>query len=374
MNENLPIEVPRKQFYIHKDYVPTYYYAYKFIKDYIAKMCLRNDISRVVMASNDYAFRRRFETTDMSTNYNDLETSSLNFPFANFWPQNSTIVPDDRFAAKTAALIYSGIEIGSTRVRAASVILSIPTTIYFDREDDARMCCEKLYFESYNEHYYSTKARYADNMFNLPLSIEVRNLTFNPQFNEQDWLKKQRIFPITVEFNVRTYILYPPQQPNYDVEILEDFSNYSPGFEHNYITEQVIMDFKGYEDILYSNIVVGDLYKDNTILVDQIEKKVTRNSATIKWVVNENSKPLVSGIRIIDLQDNSVVELPKESTYYAFHGLTENSSYQYLIEFLDGASVGASHYVSVKTQKTKGSSDEKAALKGMALRGRKESS
>ena len=134
------------------------------------------------------------------------------------------------------------------------------------------------------------------------------------------------------------------------------------------------MDFKGYEDILYSNIVVGDMYKDNTILVDQIEKKVTKNSATIKWVVNENSKPLVSGIRVIDLQDNSVVELPKESTYYAFHGLTVNSSYQYLIEFLDGASVGASHYVSVKTQKTKGSSDEKAALKGMALRGRKESS
>ena len=371
MNENLPIEVPRKQFYIHKDYVPTYYYAYKFIKSYIAKMCLRNDSSRVIMASNDYAFRRRFETTDMSINYNDLETSSLNFPFANFWPQNSTITPDERFAAKTAALIYSGIEMGSTRVRAASVILSIPTTIYFDREDDARMCTEKLYFESYNEHYYSTKARYADNLFDLPISIEVTGLSFNPQFNETDWLKKQRIFPITVDFKVRTYILYPPYQPDYNVEVSEDFSNYSPGFEYNYITEQVIMDFKGYEDILYSTVVVGSPSQNNTILVDQIEKKVTTNSATIKWVVNDASKPLVSSIRVIDLQDNSVVELPGEATYYVCQGLTPNSSYQYLLEFVEGASVGAKHFISVKTQKTKGASDEKAALKGMTLRGKK---
>jgi len=253
-----PIEIQASQYYIHNSYVNTYYYVYKFLEEWIAKNIFRNDKSRVFLSSDEYSYRRRFELTDTSKDFNTLDFSSLRLPFANYWPQNSGWQSDDRVAAKSAALTYLGIYEGDTKIKAASSTIDITTTFYFDREDDARLAYEILYFKSFNEQYNSTKVPYGRNntvtpdkgsyssILNLPVNITVSKLEFNPSYKENDWLKKQRVFIIRTTFTVRTYTILPPEQPNYDVEMnsngyLSNGSAYEDGINYYYIVDDVIL-------------------------------------------------------------------------------------------------------------------------------------
>ena len=249
------------QYYVHHSYVDTYYYVYKFLEKWIADNLFRKDPSRVFLASDDYAFRRRFELTDMSKSYENLEFSSLNFPFANYWPQNNGWVAENRVASKNASLIYLGIYDGDTKVRASASNISIPTTLWFDREDDARLAYEILYFKSYNEQYNSTKVPYGTdytklsetssrtgNILDIPVNIKIDNLVFNPNFVESDWLRKQRVYPVKVTFTVRTFAIYPPKQPDFDVTLREDGTLdgnkiYEDGYSYYYTVDDVILNF-----------------------------------------------------------------------------------------------------------------------------------
>lgn len=253
--QNIPAKILATKYYYHKSYVPTYYWVYMFLEKWVASTTFRNDTSRVFMSSDDYAFRRRFELTDMSKDYNDIEASSLRFPFANYWPLNSGWKADNRPAANTAAMVYLGMDVGNTHLRTSAVTLTIPVQFYFDREDDARMAYDRLFFYTFNEHYYSTDVtygaygRYPDGSYSngstlaLPVNISIKNLLFNPSFKESDWLKKNRIFVIKADFECRSYIIFPPDQPDYTVDTTtrEFEESYNDGIVSYYPVEDVIL-------------------------------------------------------------------------------------------------------------------------------------
>lgn len=256
--DKYPIEYQASQFYIKDSYVNTYYYTYKFLEGWLAETIFRNDKSRVFLASDQYAFRRRFELTDTSKNFEDLEFSSLRLPFANYFPHNNGWVADDRIAGKSAVLSYSGMYVGDTKIKAASSSLEIPTTFYFDREDDARMAYEILYFKSFNEHYYSIKVPYGTTMIDdngttnevlaLPMNVTVTALQFNPSSTEKDWLNKQRIFVVRATFKIRSFVVVPPNQPDYKLTLnangtLSDGTKYTDGINFYSIVDHVILNF-----------------------------------------------------------------------------------------------------------------------------------
>ena len=258
-SKNIPVKFSAIQYYCHRSYVPSYYWVYILLEKWIASTVFRNDTSRVFMASDDYAFRRRFELTDMSENYDDIKASSLRFPFANYWPLNSGWKADTRPAANTAALVYSGIYVGNTKLRASAVIHSIPVQFYFDREDDARLAYDKLFFYTYNEHYYSTEvpygtdSRYPDgtkstsgSTLALPVNIKLNDIQFNPSFKESDWLKRNRIFVIRANFDCRSYAIFPPNQPDYTQDIYSDNFDYDDGIVTYYPVEDVILNTLNY--------------------------------------------------------------------------------------------------------------------------------
>ena len=252
-------ELRASQYYIHRSYVNSYYHIYKYIEKWFASNIFRNDLSRVFLASDEYCFRRRFELTDTSKDFETLEFESLNFPFGNYFPLNTGWKADTRFASNTAPMVYSGIYVGNTKVRAASGIMDIPITLWFDREDDARFAYDRLYFYSFNEHNDSVNVPYGRNntidtssqdqvtdVLALPMVLELKNLEFNPSFKETDWLKKQRVFVVKCTVQMRTYLIYPPEQPNYDLTmdvngVLSDGSIYEDGINFYYIVDDVIL-------------------------------------------------------------------------------------------------------------------------------------
>lgn len=280
-------EIQASQYYVHNYYVNTYYYVYKFLEDWISSNIFRNDKTRVFMASDDYCFRRRFELTDTSKDFSTLDFSSLRFPFANYWPQNSAWIVDPRIAAKSASLTYLGIYEGNTKLRAAQSLFTIPVTLWFNREDDARFAYDILYFNSYNEHYYSVNVPYGrdttikgdkssiiGSTLSLPMNLEISEINFNPEFKETDWLKKQRVFPIKVDFRVRSYAILPPKQPDYNVTLnvngtLSDGSSYISGFNFYYIVDDVILNFNERENKVQTydaGYIYNDEQQENTYL------------------------------------------------------------------------------------------------------------
>lgn len=331
------VEIKASQYYIYRSYVSTYYYVYMRLEEWLKEIIFRNDDSRTFLASDEYAFRRRFELTDTSKSYNDVEASSLQFPFANYWPLNTGWQPDTRIVANPAALVYAGVYEGDTKIRAASVALPISITFYYDREDDARMAYEKLLFYTYNEHYYDINVPYAGNTLGIPFILRVNNLRFNPTFNETDWLNKNRIFTISVEFDIRTYILYPPEQPDYDVDVdaeglLSTGNEYDDGYNSYYVVNEVILNMTNKGDSIVSTIKVNGTYDEEAILINQLSiEDIDSISATIKWEVENADK--LSKIEIQLNNDPSLIELDSSTTQYVLSDLNENSTYNVAITF-----------------------------------------
>lgn len=339
------VEVAATQYYVHRSYVNVYYYLYEALENWIASNIFRNDKTRVFLASNDYAFRRRFELTDMSIDYSKLEFSSLNFPFANYWPQNSGWKPDTRPAANQAYMIYGGMYLGDTKFRVAPGIITIPVTFYFDREDDARLAYENLYFYTYNEHYFSTVASISNTTVGIPMNISFNNLQFNPSFKETDWLKKNRIFIITVNLDLRSFIIKPPEQPDYYYSVNQNgdlidgtgavVGDYKDGYPSYCITKEVILNLKDYEDLYTSTITVDGVLDESQLEINYLrvkENTLSPTQVTIEWEC-ENPSDIIS----IKIRKNSIeswTSISKDATEYTILGLTENSTYNFEIEFL----------------------------------------
>lgn len=364
MGNNLTGKIAAKQYYVHKSFVNVYYYVYKFLEKWIADNIFRSDNSRVFMASDEYAFRRRFELTDMSKSYDDLEFSSLNLPFANYFAQNNGWTTDDRIAAKNAALTYLGIYEGNTKIKASASVITVPVTFWFDREDDARLAYEILYFKSYNEIYNHTKVPYGRNytlgdtyisqssgVLDLPINFMIKSLTFNPQFKETDWLKKQRVFTIKVSFDVRTYAIYPPAQPDYNIgmndvdETLEDGSTYEDGYNYYYIVDRVILNASneknsmltyeaGYdaEDNTYSGPVpFPTTGVEKTFYVDSYKKEIYKKEGESDSDFEKRYKEwcaIPNKVYIWDSLNNRYIEPDKEldSTSISVYGSYEENT------------------------------------------------
>ena len=110
-------ELSRKQYYNHDNYVATYYSLYIALERWLAEAIFRKDVSRVFLASPQYAYRRRFELTDPAVSYSTVPVASLRFPFANYWPLNDGWEPDTRIAANPAAMLEREIGRASCRER-----------------------------------------------------------------------------------------------------------------------------------------------------------------------------------------------------------------------------------------------------------------
>lgn len=322
-------ETAAQKYYKHENFVAGYYALYVALETWLAANIFRQDMSRIFLASNDYAFRRRFELTDTSVAYDNVAASSLQFPFANYWPGNTGWAPDTRVAANTAALVVSGISHQTRALRAIAVTTTLESAFYFDREDDARLAYEKLLWLSFRERYLYTTIAWKDEQLGLPLNVKVQNLAFNPSFKENDWLQQNRIFTITAEFELRSYSIQPPLQPKYDSNILvEDDEKFT-------LTEEVILQLKSGKGIL-GELSIDTLYNQNpSILINRFGLVgSTPTTARFSWdIAVDGVDDAISQI-YLTISGRDPVVLAADRIDYTFRKLAENSSYTVTFKIL----------------------------------------
>lgn len=336
-------ETTAKNFYKHDRFVAGYYALYVALEEWLAANIFRQDLSRIFLASDEYAFRRRFELTDMSTAYDEVAASSLRFPFVNYWPSGAGWTPDERVAANSASLVVRGLTHQSRILRAMAVTTSIATTFYFDREDDARLAYEKLLWLSYRERYLYTVIAWRDEQLGLPLNVKVQNLSFNPTFKEKDWLSQNRIFTIQAELELRSYSLQPPIQPKYDSSVSV------PDDEKFSLTEEVTLRLISGKNLI-GEFSIDTLYNQNPdILVNQFAvASSTPTTARLSWDATTATDDAISTIQLT-LSGREMIVLDKSRVDYTFRKLAENSTYVATLKFLTVSGLSKTVYLQFTT-------------------------
>ena len=335
-----PVEVQARQYYVHDSYIPVYYYVYEALEKWLADVVFREDRSRIILSSNEFAFRRRFELTDMSRPYKELEISSLHFPFANYWPLNIGWDREERLAANPAVLLYTGIYTNRSRIRASNANIAIPVNFYFDREDDARLAYSKLYFYTFNEFSQEEKITFQNEEIGLPVVISLKSLQFNPQFNETDWLKQNRIFVITANINLRTYIIAPPEQPLWNQvvtgdDMLSSGDAYDDGNStYNLVrtVETTTSSMSSLSEESFEKLIYEGEIKEPEVLVNYLRvEETTDDSVKIAWDVEGTTAVATIGIK--KAGEKKYTAIPPESTKYTFTDLSPDSEYKVYVKF-----------------------------------------
>ncbi len=266
-------------YYNKHNWINTTEIAAVSLESFFTNKLFKQDLSRAVYSTSEYAYRRRFELLDSSRNFENIEASSLQFPFMSYRIEDSwNPIPQKRVYSLESFGELAASLLGNLRV--VQVENKIKILFHYDREDDARLAMDKLFFLSRTKWTLTTEVTsYRFDKLNVPIriSIDANSLTLNPKIKETDWLKQNRLFIISVDVLLESLILYPPEQ-------LADGSTYEP--EMFTLSEEVIMEFIAAKDAAITS--VSDILQDNSITLNAFQvERVTKTTVRLSWDIQE---------------------------------------------------------------------------------------
>ncbi len=181
------------------------------LEAYLAKLLLKGDTSRVIYSSKDMCFRRRIELMDTETTkkpetgYNAI---SLNLPFVSYF-QTGEIEKDDRSSVMqmNSAIIGEYIDEVGQDLRMVAFKSRYEATLFLARRDEVRFAQNVLYFEKEPQHplYFKVGVNWRGATLEIPISFTIESIKTNVEYKETDFLTNSRIFPVSIEFTLRSY-------------------------------------------------------------------------------------------------------------------------------------------------------------------------
>lgn len=373
-------EFIQEKFFDHSRFTNTYYATLPPLEYFIANTLMRGDMSRVLWASDDMAFFRRFMTvgSDNGGDVSQIRPSNLELPFVNYW-YNGSWEPDDReYAVQPMQMIRGQWQEGLPGyLRALAVMTTFSFTAFFGRDDDARLGYELLLWEQQPRGpvQFMTKLEWKGTEILVPVFFTIENMNFNPEFQESEWLKAQRILPFKFDIIARTYSIYMQAQETFDGYQREKapFATglINPDPEGLYISEEVILNFasaKGWGTLdeetatyidydldtadeftdaerasgvatpreITTDLVQGYFEAGTNIGVNRCEvdpETITQNGFTLTWQVRPADMDSFDHMKILVPGQNPVwISDPKQKEY-EFGGLYPNSDYRVTVLF-----------------------------------------
>lgn len=212
----LMTEYQQAQYYNKDKFVNIHTCSKMSMEYFLSKLLFKGDLKRVLYSTLDYTFRKRLETVD-TENGKDENTNinfvSLQLPYASYC-QSSLWEPDDRMASVQASEMCVGYydKITFSRLRAMAVKSTYKSTVFFGRDDDARVAYQLLSWEQNPKSpvmMYNLVTWHGAKLV-IPTFFTIENIEYNPDFKQSDWLTKSRIIPINIEFTVRSYTVRIP--------------------------------------------------------------------------------------------------------------------------------------------------------------------
>lgn len=216
------------------------------IEKFLAELLFEGDYTRVVFSPSDSVFRRRIETVDRGKmESTQLTPVSLNLPFAAYH-QSGDWEADDRAAAMNTSQAVLGIYDMNIyrRLRSLACKSKYKAQIFFNSREDVRHAQQLLYWEQEPKHpvWIYSCFNWKGKPIAIPAFLTIDSINTNPEWDELKFLEQQRIFPVEVEFTVRSYQVVIPKSKV--VRLPYRFQNYDVDEGDNmYITEETVLEF-----------------------------------------------------------------------------------------------------------------------------------
>lgn len=285
------------------------------LESFFTDNLFKGDLSRAVYATADYAYRRRFELLDTSRNFENIEASSLQFPFMSYRIEdNWKPITDKRIFSLEESGVASAS--GLANLRIIQVENTVNILLHFDREDDARMAYDKLAFMGSNKRWVTQKVTYQFDSLDIPFRflVDSNKISFSPKIQENDWLKENRLFILSLEVDVNSMILFPPEQ-------YSDDTDFSP--EPFVISEEVIMEFTAGKTTSITS--VGEALEDSSIVLNSfVLERATKTTAKISWNLQDQET-----LNSLTLEINGeTYDIPLEDYLITIRGLSAGAEYQ----------------------------------------------
>ena len=181
----------------------------------------------------------------------------------------------------------------------------------------------------------------------LPVVISIKSLQFNPQYNETDWLKQNRIFVVSATVNLRTYIIAPPEQPLWNQTIVGDDmltngETYDDGNStYNLVrtVETTTSSMGSLSEESFEKLVCEGEIQEPEVLVNYLRAdETTDDSVKIVWDIENASSVATVGIK--KAGEKKYTAIPPDSKSFTFTELSPDSIYKVYIKFTlsDGTS------------------------------------
>lgn len=321
------MELTPSTFYDLTKFSNSFYLSQIFFQQLMANTVLRGEASRIIYASETYAFRQRLNLLAKS---GASSASELNLPFMSYYRQGNWVI-DDRPAVQNATAGMMGFPeetIGWQKMRWLNVKTMLTCTLFYSTDVDAQLGYELLMWLKHPrpQQQYVEGLEYKGYTISIPVILTIEDISFAPNTTEREWLEKNRIIPITFTVSIRTAIL--SQIPQVPQDTLFPVDN------PPVLTEKVILDFlsfkfkNAYYDAAHIDFEVsGTLDPELSLGLTASVSSSTETSFVLEWDYDSDFyssfNPMidisVNGVRnlITDLSTKILVvdDLSPESVY-----------------------------------------------------------
>lgn len=169
-----------------------------------ADLLFSGDLDRIVYAPSDFAFRKRAKTQP---------NNSLNLPFINFKIARGGINLNTDRDWKNHALATQGMWIKEIdrKVRLYPVTIAYDAKLYIHLESDAHWAFSELVWEDALETKLEPSVAFIDQneeeQIYKNIGVLSMSLNFESEYNENDWLKENKIRVIEINPSFQTFFI-----------------------------------------------------------------------------------------------------------------------------------------------------------------------
>lgn len=329
------MQVPVVNYYDTTKFSNTFYLVQIALETFFSYNIFRSDLSRIIYASEEYAFRQRLNLLSKNATPSIQE---IQLPFMSYFRKGNWQI-DDRIALPnaTAALVgYSESVLGGLNMRFLSAMTSFDCVLWMNSDLDAQMAHENLLWiqQPSPKQFAFNGMQYQSYEFSIPIHLTINSIDFNPAYTERQWLIENRVFPIKFGMTVRSGVLSQlPQDSNSDL-----YWSQQPVT----ITKKVLLDFLSYKfknsfyDQQNITIEIDGIFTADPLLngIFQIVG-ATDTSLTVEWSYNPAAVSLYKPNVTIDVNLGEIsYVVPLTSNTYTITGLTPDSLYNLEIWFV----------------------------------------
>lgn len=178
------------------------------LMDYFDKLIFVNDKTRVIYASNSYAFRARHQSSRGNEN-SDLQANDLNFPFMNLAvAQGGISLQNTRlntsYEAKTSGIYIE--ELGK-KVYLIPIEIRFEGTFFTTQMADAQRVITRVFRRAATELLLKPSLWYNDTEIKNIAKVSFEDVVLDDIYQESDWLEKNRIHTVGFTLSVSTYLV-----------------------------------------------------------------------------------------------------------------------------------------------------------------------